>query len=318
MRTNNPPVIGIHMDGNSIDFAVIHNDTVVMRADAMVTSDFPTPDTAIAEIGKRILELKEIFPSVKAVGMGLTGFADYEEGTVHSLSAVPGWHDIPIRRILTEISGLPATIDNDANCFAYAEWKMGAGRGMDNLVCLSLGLGIGSGIIANGQFLRGHMGVAGEIGQSSVDYQGRIGHYGNRGAIENYIGTATLARDASMAYAAAGIYHPEEECTVELLANYACDACPVATRIWDEAAKMLASCLTNCCYILNPEAIIIGGTLARAGDSLIIPLKRALRSQLFDTYFEALEVLPASFGDEAGIIGAGRLALDTLRSLERE
>ncbi len=318
MAAANIPVIGIHMDGTSIDFAVVHGHNILMRGDAMVTVDYPTPDAAIAEIGARLLELKKICPAVKAVGMGLTGFADHENGTVHALSGVPGWHDIPIRRILTEISGLPATIDNDANCIAYAEWKMGAARGMSDVICLSLGQGIGSGIVANNAFLRGRYGSAGEVGQGSIDYRGRVGHYGNRGAIENYIGTATIARDARIAYAAEGISYSEAQCAPERLADYAAASCPVAGRIWDEISLKLASCLTTCCYLLNPEAIVLGGQLGKVGDCLLVSLRRHLRNQLFSTYYEALEILPAHFGDEAGIIGAARLALDSWHEQEQD
>ncbi len=318
MQDTTIPVIGIHMDGNSIDFAVVLGSTIMMRGEPMITADYPTPDAAITEIGARILELKEVFPAVKAVGMGLTGFADHENGTVHSLSGVPGWHDIPIRRILTEISGLPSAIDNDANCSTYAEWKMGAGQGISDLVCLSLGHGIGSGIVANNQFIRGRFGTAGEIGQGCIDYRGRIGHYGNRGAIENYIGTTTIARDARIAYAAAGIEYSEAQCAPEKLAKYACDHCPVSIKIWEDIAIKLACCLSTYCYILNPETIILSGALLKAGDTLLTPLKRQLRDQLFNTYYEALEIVPAHFGDEAGIIGAARLALDCLNEQESE
>ncbi len=318
MEQSTIPVIGIHMDGNSIDFAVVLGSTIMMRGEPMTTANYPSPDAAIAEIGNRILELKEVFPAVKAVGMGLTGFADHENGTVHSLSGVPGWHDIPIRRILTEISGLPASIDNDANCSTYAEWKMGAGRGISDLICLSLGQGIGSGIIANNHFIRGRFGAAGELGQGCIDYRGRVGHYGNRGAIENYIGTSTIARDARIAYAAAGIQYSEEQCAPEKLAKYACTSCPVAVAIWEDIAAKLASCLITSCYLLNPEAIILSGQLAKAGDSLLTPLRRQMRDQLFYTYYDALQILPAHFGDEAGIIGAARLALDCLHEQESE
>ncbi len=300
------------MNGSSIDFAVVQGRNIIMRADSMKTCDYPDPNAIITEIGKRICALKLVFPTVKAVGMGLTGFADSRSGTVHSLTNVAGWNDIPIRRILTEISGLPAFIDNDAHCATYAEWQFGAGQGFDDLVCIWLGQGIGSGIIANGQFLRGRNGAAGELGQASIYYNGRVGHYSNRGAIENYVGSTTIARDARITYAAAGIARTEEECCPMALAHNARQSCPVALRIWDEIAKKLSTCLANCSYILNPEAIIIGGELAETGEVLLKPLRHHLKAQLFYTHYDNMQLLPAEFDTDAGIIGAACLAIAEL------
>lgn len=312
MLSPSTPAIGIHMNGNSIDFAVVQGRNVIMRADAMKTSDYPSPTAVIEEIGARILALKLVFPTVKALGMGLTGFADSRSGTVHSLTNVAGWHDIPIRRILAEISGLPAFIDNDAHCATYAEWKFGAGQSFDHLICLWLGQGVGSGIIADGHFLRGRNGAAGEVGQASVFYNGRIGHYGNRGAIENYVGTCTMARDARITYAAAGISRTEQECSPLALAQNARDNCSVALSIWDDIAKKLSTCLANCAYILNPEAIVLGGELAEAGEILFEPLRHHLKAQLFYTHYENLHLIPAELEADAGIIGAANLATSEL------
>ena len=300
------------MDGRTIDFAVIHGSNIIMRAEPISTADFASPDAVIEQIGQRICELKEVFPSVAAVGMGLTGFADYKAGTVHSLTRVPGWHDIPIRRILTELSGLPASIDNEAHCAAYAEWKFGAAQGMDDVICLSMGEGIGGGIIANGQFLRGSFGTAAEFGKTSIDYKGRIGHYGNRGEAECYLGTRAICKAAELAYAAAGLPLKASDVSLAALAADAQDGCPVAHRIWQQLAQQLSSLILNCCYMLNPEAIVLNGELALAGDVLMKPLRQQLRSQLFATHYENLRLLPADFGVEGGLIGAAQLALDTL------
>ncbi len=301
------------MNDDNIDFAVVQGRNVIMKGEPMKTSDFPNPTAVIEEIASRLLALKVVFPTVKAVGMGLTGFADSRTGTVHSLTNVAGWNDIPIRRILTEISGLPAFIDNDAHCATAAEWQFGAGQGFDDLVCIWLGQGIGSGIIADGHFLRGRNGVAGEIGQASINYTGRIGHHGNRGAIESYVGTCTIARDARITYAAAGISKTEGECRPLALAEAAKQQCPIALHIWDEIARKLSTSLANCVYMLNPEAIIFGGELAEAGEVLLAPLRHHLKAQLFYTHYDNLQLIPAELEADAGIIGAAYLAAEALK-----
>ena len=307
----NPLSIGVDMGGTSIKFAVVQGTQIIDRAEPMPTADFPDPESIICELGRRLRTLMERHgAAVKAVGMGLPGFVDHAAGTVDSLTNVPGWYDVPIRRILEEQTGLPAAVDNDANCMAYAEWKLGAGRGMQHLVCLTLGTGVGSGVVANGQLLRGHLGAAGELGQVSIDYQGRIGHYGNRGAIEDYIGNRELATAAQMAYAAAGQAKTPDELTPIHLEQAAKAGCPIAAALWDDTARKLATCMLNCHYILNPQAFIIGGGISKAGDLLLAPVRRYLQAQIYAPHFAKLQILPAQFSSEAGIIGAARLALD--------
>lgn len=302
--------IGVDMGGTSIKFAVVQGTDIIGRGEPMPTAEFPSPESVVSEIGKRLRALMAQFPGVEAVGMGLPGFVDHAAGTVDSLTNVPGWYDVPIRRILEQETGLPAAVDNDANCMAYAEWKLGAGRGMDHLVCLTLGTGVGSGVVANGALLRGYLGAAGELGQVGIDYQGRIGHYGNRGAIEDYIGNRELAAAAQIAYAAAGQHKSLEELTPIHLENAAKDGCPVAAALWDDIARKLAACMLCCHYILNPQAFIIGGGISKAGDLLFAPVRRYLKAQIYAPHFAKLQILPAQFGSEAGIIGAARLALD--------
>lgn len=305
--------IGVDMGGTSIKFAVVRGTEIVGRCEPMPTADFTGPEAVVSEVGRRLRGLIEQFPSVCAVGMGLPGFVDHAAGTVDSLTNVPGWYDVPIRRILEQESGLPAVVDNDANCMAYAEWQLGAGRGMQNVVCLTLGTGVGSGVVANGQLLRGHLGAAGELGQVGIDYQGRIGHYGNRGAIEDYIGNRELAAAAQVAYAAAGQEKRLEELSPLHLELAAKEGCPVALALWEDIARKLAACMLCCHYILNPQAFIIGGGIAKAGELLFAPVRRFLKAQIYAPHFAQLQILPAKFGSEAGIIGAARLALDVVK-----
>lgn len=305
--------IGVDMGGTSIKFAVVCGAEIVVKGEPVQTRECGSADEVIAAVGQRLRALREKYPGVRAVGMGLPGFVNHAAGMVDSLTNVPGWYDVPIRHILEEESGLPASVENDANCMALAEWKLGAGRGMQNIVCLTLGTGVGAGIIAQGQLLRGNLGAAGELGQVGIDYCGRIGHYGNRGAVEDYIGNGELAREAQMRYAAKlGVHKPLSELTPIHLEKAAREGCPVALGIWNDAARKLAACLLTCHYILNPQAFIIGGGISKAGELLFEPLRGYLKAQIYPAHFEKLQLLPAKFGGEAGIIGAALLALEDL------
>ena len=301
--------IGVDMGGTTIKFAVVQGTDIIYKGQPMQTGDYPSPDCIVEEIGNRLRGIMDLYPTVKAVGMGLPGFVDHKAGVVDSLTNVPGWYDIHIRDILSDATGLPAAVDNDANCMAYAEWKLGAGRGMNDLVCLTLGTGIGSGVIAGGHFVRGHLSAAGELGQMTIDYKGRIGYYGNQGAIEDYIGHREITAEAQAAYAAAGQPRSLDDCGPIDIEKAAKAGCPIALALWDDIGRKLAACLMNCHYILNPEAFIIGGGVAKAGDLLFGPTRRYLKAQLYPPHYEKIKILPAMFSNDAGIIGAARLAL---------
>lgn len=312
MGIDQKTALSIDLGGTSVKFAIVRGTTIIEKGLPLMTQTYETPDSLLEAICVSARELLARFPGVQAVGMGLPGFVNHREGTVDSLTNIAGWHDIPIRQILIDTLSLPASVDNDANCMAYAEWKLGAGRGYRDLVCLTLGTGVGSGVIVNNCMLRGHMGAAGELGQTCIDYKGRIGHYGNRGALEDYIGNRELAADAQSAYAAGGASKSLDECGPMPLEIAARAGDSIAMKVWNDTARKLASCLVNCCYILNPQAFIIGGGIANARDLLFLPLRKYMKAQLYPKHYEAIHILPAYFKGEAGLIGAARLALDSL------
>ena len=304
--------IGVDMGGTSLKAAVVRGAEIVQRSEPVNTRACNTPQELTERLGERLRALREQYPTVRAVGMGLPGFVDHAKGMVDSLTNVPGWYDVPIRQILEQACGLPASVENDAHCMAYAEWRLGAAQGMQDVVCLTLGTGVGAGVVANGQLLRGHLGAAGEIGQVSIDYHGRIGHYGNRGAVEDYIGNNELMREAKMLYATTPESAPAVLETPVHLENAAKAGCAVAQALWDDAARKLATCLLNCYYILNPQAFVIGGGISKAGELLFAPLRRYLQTQIYPPHFAKLKILSAKLSSDAGIIGAARLALDDL------
>ena len=177
--SESPLSIGIDFGGTSIKTGVVRGCEIVDHAPPIATQDFESPDELIATMVRTVEDLRARHSDIRAVGVGMPGFVDFEKGLVLNLTNVRGWQNIPLKARLEEALKLPVSADNDANCMAYAEWKKGAGRGYSHLVCAALGTGVGGGIIANGKMVRGAKFGAGEIGQTSIDYQGRIGHYGN-------------------------------------------------------------------------------------------------------------------------------------------
>lgn len=308
--TTSPLALGIDFGGTTIKMGVIDQNEIIDTAPPIATQDYDGPDALIEAMSRIIRDLRDRHPRIAAIGVGMPGFVNFEHGIVHNLTNVRGWVKIPLKQRLQEITQLPTVIENDANCMAYAEWKRGAGVGMKHLVAVTMGTGVGGGLIVNGQMVRGAQDGAGEIGQTSIDFAGRVGAYGNRGALEDYVGNNEIAADARNRYEQQGIYKNIADCSPAALAAAALGGCGIAAQVWDDIARKLATSLMNCCWLLNPEAIVIGGGVAKAGDLLFAPLKRYLDEQLSGPFKDHLRLIPARFGSEAGMVGAATLALE--------
>lgn len=316
MSFSEPCALAVDFGGTSIKMGVTAGDRILAVADRIPTTLFESPRAIMDAMIATAASLREQFPTACVMGMGMPGWCDYYKGVLYQLTNVRVWdHEVPVRDVMEQALGLPVVLDNDANCMAYAEWKLGAGRGMSSLVCLTMGTGLGGGIVLHDRVLRGRRISAAELGQTSIDYRGRPGPFGNRGAIEEYIGNNELAAEAVRRYAGAGITRTVDECTPRDLETAARSGCPVALQLWEDMAEMLACLIMNMMYALVPDAFIIGGGVAKAGDLLMKPLMEHLRAQLFHLHMEDLKIVPARFGAEAGLLGAGTMALDEFMGL---
>ena len=308
--------LGIDFGGTSIKVGVVQGQEIIDFCTPIPTKKYETPSELINAIGKCVTNLQTKHNNIKSLGVGVPGFVNLDKGLVYQLSNVPGWVHVPLRDQLTALTGLPCTIENDANCMAYAEWKHGSGKGMAHLLCLTLGTGVGSGIISNNMLLHGSHSTAGELGQTSIHYRGRKGAYGNMGALEDYIGNQEIAVEAQSEYARQGVTRGLDECSPADLTLAAESGDTIAIDIWRSVAEKLACAIVNACWLLNPEAIIIGGGVAKAGPFIFEPLETFIRTQLSTPFYSHLKILPAHFSNNAGIIGAATLALENATQKE--
>ncbi len=308
-----PPVaIGIDFGGTSVKFGLVQAGRLTLRAESLSTLSYATGDLLLAAIMGAIDDLRARHPDVRAVGVGLPGIVDSRHGLVHHLTNVPGWVNVPLRDMVSRHTGLLTVIENDANAMTYAEWKYGAGRGRENVVCVTLGTGVGGGLILNGQLYRGSRLGAGEIGNMSIDYRGRPYEYGNFGALEAYVGNTHIAERARARYEAAGQTRSLLECLPVTLAEAALGGDEIARQLWDETGVMLGAALADVIWLLNPDAIVLGGGVALAGELLFEPMRRTIRERTSPVFHEALDVVPAALGSDAGLVGCGALAVDAL------
>ncbi len=303
--------IAVDFGGTSIKMGVTRGADILVKATPLPTAVYDSPKAIIEAMCHTARELLQQHPDCAAVGLGMPGWTDFHRGVLYQLTNVPVWdHEVPVRDIMQQALGLPVVLDNDANCMAYAEWQLGAGQGLESLACLTLGTGIGGGIVIHNRMLRGMTVSAAELGQTSIDWRGRRGPFGNRGAIEEYIGNNEFAAEAARAYTAAGHPRTATECTPYLLAEAARNGCTIARGLYADFAEKLACLIMNLMYSFVPQAVIIGGGVAKAGDLLFTPLQDSLREQLFPVHYAALRLLPAQFGADSGLVGAGLMAAD--------
>lgn len=247
---------------------------------------------------------------VAGVGIGSPGPLDRAAGIVINTPNL-GWRNFPLRDLIANGVDLPAVLDNDANCATYGEWWMGAGRNVDTLIGLTLGTGIGGGIVLNGEIYHGVSDVAGEIGHMTIDSTGRKCKCGNYGCLEAYASGPAIA-----ARAVEGIEAGAESVLVDMVGGRLEDITaatvyeavilgdPYANEVMKETAQFLGAGVASIINILNPAMIVIAGGVTRAGDHLFVPLRAEVRKRAFRIAEEACRIVPAELTGTAGVIGA--------------
>jgi glucokinase len=302
--------IGIDFGGTTVKPGIAANGEIVTRLEPIRTHDHPGHDSLLKAIREAIDELRSQHPEVAAVGAGLPGLVDSVNGRVWQLSNVPGWEDVALTALLEEWTGLPAAIDNDAKAMTYAEWLFGAARGGVNVVCVTLGTGVGGGLILDGKLYRGSNLGAGEIGQMTIDPNGVPGQYGNFGALEKYVGHVQISERAQALYRDAGVTKNLDECSPFALQEAAEAGDNIAHRVWEEVGFSIGITLCDVVWLLNPDRIVIGGGVGQAGEYVFGPIRRVIEERTMRIFHQNLTIVPAKLGNDAGMIGSAALALD--------
>jgi glucokinase len=303
--------IGIDFGATSIKPGVVRDGVIIEKGNVIQTRQDGDTGKLIDAIIEEIERLRARHQATEAVGFGLPGIINPAEGLVLNLTNVKGWHDLALRSTISERTGLTTNLENDAKAMAYAEWKFGGGQNLPNVVCVTLGTGIGGALILNGRLHRGATMVAGEIGQMSIDYLGKDFVYGNKGALEAYVGHWRISERAKEIYNAAGKPLSDAESDPRALTKAAAAGDDLAMELWADIGLKLGVGLTNVVWLVNPDRIVIGGGVAKAGDVLFRHIRRTIETHCDETFWRKLEVVPATLGNDAGIIGAATLALES-------
>ena len=318
MSHERAPVLGIDFGGTKLAVAVA-TPTGDVLADRREPSEASQgPDAMIARATRMAREAVDqaaiALDEVSVIGIGCGGPLDPWRGIVHNALNNPGWIDVPlVARIEAEL-GRPAFLDNDANAAALGEHRFGAGRGVDDLVYLTISTGVGGGLVLGGRLYHGENGNAGELGHISVQVQGgRPCHCGSIGCLEAYCSGTNIAARFVEALAADGgesVLRGRTEVTARDVADAARAGDPLARRVWDETTTLLGGGIVSIVHAFNPRLVILGGGVTRAGDLLFEPVRRVVGTRAMRWLAEPLRIVPAELGDRTGVLGAVAVALE--------
>ena len=310
--------IGVDIGGTNVKIALVDKKgeisfpkTVPTRAEMGYEY---TVGNIIQSIKELIEEAKIEKNALEGIGFGFPGQIDCDNGIVRILPNIPGWINVPIAEIMQKEFNVPVKVDNDVRCAALAELNYGAGAGCKNLVCITVGTGIGSGLIINGKLVRGASNAAGEIGHIKLaSHDGPICGCGDTGCFEAFAsGPAIVALAKEYVKGGKSTKYREiagstKDITPAIVAQAAKEGDVVAQRIFSIIGEYLGVGLSSVVNLLNPEKIVVGGGVADAGEILFGPLKKALKERSMPIQGAAVEVVPAQLGNTAGIIGASLL-----------
>jgi glucokinase len=319
-------VLGIDVGGTSFSIGSVAEDGSRI---GVLLNEPTRPEGGADDVVSRICTLaREVIRRTEAaepgssclgVGVGAPGPLDTARGIVH-LTPNLGWVNFPLRDRIEAGTGLVAALDNDANCAVLGEWWMGAARGTRHALGITIGTGIGGGIILEGRLYHGASDCAGEIGHASIDANGRRCKCGNDGCLEAYASGPAIARRAVEAIEAGAettlvdrAGGRLEAITAQTVYEAAHDGDELAREVVGETARFLGSGIANLINIFNPEVVVVCGGVTGAGDLLFVPLRREVNRRAFKPAVTACRILPGEL-DAPGVYGAALAFLHSGRA----
>jgi len=316
-------VLGIDLGGTSFTVGSVVGDGSRV---AVLANEPTAPEGGADDVVARIVALaRDVIRRTEAaepgatclgVGIGAPGPLDTARGIVH-LTPNLGWVNFPLRDRIQQALDLPTALDNDANCAVLGEWWMGAARGTRHALGITIGTGIGGGIIVDGRLYHGASDCAGEIGHASIDANGRRCKCGNDGCLEAYASGPAIARRAVEAIeAGAETTLPErvggrlDAITAQTVYDAAHAGDELAREVVNDTARFLGSGVANLLNIFNPEVVVVCGGVTGAGDLLFLPLRREVARRAFKPAVAACRILPGAL-EAPGVYGAALVFLQS-------
>lgn len=308
--------LGIDVGGTKIEALRVGRDgSVLSRSRSVTPADDPEATiAAMIEAAKRLLESQ-----VAAIGVGAAGLVDANSGVLRYAPNL-AWRELPIAQRMSDAIGLPCQVDNDANVAAWGEYRFGAGRGYRHMLLVTVGTGIGGGIVADRRLFRGAHGFAAEIGHIIVEPDGPLCGCGNRGCFEQVASGQAIGRlgreaaaDRPQSLIAELAGHDPMHVTGETVTRAAKAGDDVAIRILSQVGRRLGEGIAGLVNVVDPQIVVIGGGVVEAGELLIRPAEAAFIDAVEGyQHRPAVPLVAAQLGNDAGAVGAAALALEEL------
>lgn len=292
-------VIGIDLGGTAIKLGRFTEDGTCLQSLTVPTPQPAYPDDVIDMMVYAIEKLAPGLVNISAIGIGTPGPADITGRVAKIAINLDGWIDIPVATIIQARTGIPAVVGNDGNCAGLGENWLGAGRNYRNSILLTLGTGVGGAIFLNGELFTGHAGSAGELGLISFDPDGHPCNSGNDGSLEQFLSGQAIRRITGKS--------PKE------MGELAAAGDRSALEFWDNYGRNLGIGLTSIIYILTPEVAIIGGGISASAQYFLPAAQREIERRVMETSRPKFKLIAAQLGNQAGITGAAKLALEMLK-----
>lgn len=288
-----PQVLGIDLGGSAIKLGRFSRDGRCLQSLKVPTPQPAEPEAVLAAIVDAIAQLDPLQQCV-AIGVGLPGPTD-ATGRISTIAInLANWQNVPLAVWLEKKTGLPTTLANDANCAGMGEAWLGAGKSYQDLILLTLGTGVGGAVILNGKLFTGRNGTAAEPGLITLNPDGHHCNSGNQGSLEQYVSVQGIRRRTGLA--------PHE------LGKLAEAGEPTALKFWQDYGRDLGAGIASLIYVLTPEAVIIGGGISASAEFFFPTLQAEIDRRVLPCSRQGLQLLQAELGNQAGIVGAAKLA----------
>ncbi|MBL7071692.1 MAG: ROK family protein [Candidatus Omnitrophica bacterium] len=316
-------VVGVDVGGTHTKLALLDLRGRILAKDSFLTRAYKKEeivkaisDASAGLIAKRGLKKKDIL----GIGIGVPGLVDFKKGLVFYFVNIPAWKDVPLKKKIEKATGLTTFVDNDVKVMALGEIAYGAGKGRSNVICMTLGTGVGGALIIDGKMRRGASLVAGEIGHIPINENGARCNCGGAGCLEAYVGREYFLdnirrelKSGAKSLVRVMVKNRLSRIQPEIMMDAALKGDAFAKRKWEEMGTHIGSALVGVVNFINPGIIIIGGGIAEAERFIFGAIRKTIAKRAMKVQGKAVKVLKAKLGNDAGVIGAAEMVKRSLQ-----
>jgi glucokinase len=309
-------LFGVDIGGTNIKLGILSPEGRILESGSIPTMAAQGPERVAERARDWLEEHTTRDREFVAAGIDCAGLVDGSKGYLYFSPNIPGWTDIDLATIFAGKLSLPVVVDNDVNAAAFGEYRYGAGKGTSCFACVTLGTGVGGGLVVDGKLLHGSLGFAGEIGHTVIQIDGPVCSCGKRGHVEAFVAASAIVERARQAVRGGkeSIIRDSKDLTVKDIDDAARSGDELAALVFMETGRFLGYGLCNLVHLFNPEIIAVGGGVAAAGDLILEPVREVIRRNVMDERLAGVRIVQAELGNTASFTGAALLAAERYSS----